>query len=126
MIIGIGTDIIDVKRIRESVSRGEAFKKRVFSGKEIAYCEEASTRLKYERYAGRFAAKEAFLKACGTGLSGPFKLNEITVAHSPLKQPEIRLLGQTLKAFKSQITGRIFLSLAHLPEYAVATVLIEK
>jgi holo-[acyl-carrier protein] synthase len=126
MIFGIGTDIIDVRRIRRSVTGSAAFVKRVFSQAEKSYCDEARGKLRFERYAGRFAAKEAFLKACGLGLSGPFRLNEITVGHSKEKQPEIRLAGETEKTFQGRIGGRIFLSLSHLPEYAVATVLIER
>jgi holo-[acyl-carrier protein] synthase len=126
MIFGIGTDIIDVRRIRKSVVGSAAFVKRVFSETETAYCDEARGKLRFERYAGRFAAKEAFLKACGTGLSGPFRLNEVIIGHSKEKKPEIRLTGRTAKTFQEKIGGRLFLSLSHLPEYAVATVLIER
>ena len=126
MIRGIGTDIIDVKRIRASILRSPAFQKRVFSDNEITYCDEAKGRMRFERYAGRFAAKEAFLKACGTGLSGPFRFNEITVTHTPLKQPEITLMGQTAVTFQQTLGGKMFLSLSHLPQYAIATALIEK
>lgn len=126
MIQGIGTDIIEVARVKKSIRANNGFKARVFSKEEIAYCEEAKGGLRYERYAARFSAKEAFLKACGTGLREGFNLNEITVVHNDLKQPRIKLAGRSKETFETRIHGTIHLTLSHLPGMAHAVALIEK
>jgi holo-[acyl-carrier protein] synthase len=82
--------------------------------------------MKFERFAARFAAKEAFLKACGTGLREGFNLSEITVIHNDLKQPRIRLTGKSKETFETKINGTIHLSLSHLSGIAQAVALIER
>lgn len=125
MIYGIGTDIIEVDRIKKTIESNPGFAKRVFSQEEIRYCEEARENMKYERYAARFAAKEAFLKACGTGLKAGFNLNEITVIHNSEKQPAISLAGGSKETFEAHVRGKIHLSLSHLSGIAQAVALIE-
>jgi holo-[acyl-carrier protein] synthase len=126
MIFGIGIDAIEADRIRQSLERSSRFEARVFSAEEAAYCRAASGSLCYERFAARFAAKEAFLKATGDGLGSGWNLNEITVAHETQKKPELRLKGRSLKKFEKEIGGRILLSLTHLSDRAEAFVIIEK
>ncbi|MBL8024845.1 MAG: holo-ACP synthase [Fibrobacteres bacterium] len=125
MIYGIGLDTVEVTRIQESIERTPVFKDRVFSPKEIAYCETVSESAKYQRFAARFAAKEAFLKACGTGLREGYKLNEITVTNDALGKPAILLEGLSQKTFNKAISGKIHLSLTHTETNALAMVLIE-
>jgi holo-[acyl-carrier protein] synthase len=126
MIHGIGTDIIEVKRVKKTLLANRGFRDRVFSAEEVRYCEEAAGNAKYERYAARFAAKEAFLKACGTGLREGFNLAEITVVHTELKQPRIRLTGKSKETFESKISGTIHLTISHLSGIAHAVSVIEK
>ncbi len=126
MIHGIGIDIIEVKRIKKTILANKGFMERVFSKEEIHYCEEATGSMKYERFAARFAAKEAFLKACGTGLREGFNLKEITVIHNDMKQPRIELAGKSKETFRTEISGKIHLSLSHLSGIAQAVAVIEK
>ena len=125
MIHGIGTDIIEVKRVKKALQANSGFRDRVFSAEEVRYCEEASGNAKFERYAARFAAKEAFLKACGTGLREGFGLSEITVVHTELKQPCIRLAGKSRETFESKIGGTVHLSISHLSGIAHAVAVVE-
>ena len=91
-IFGIGTDIINIKRINNSIKKGgNNFKKKVFSDKEISYCERKKNPSAF--YAKRFAAKEAFTKALGTGISKGVFLKNIEVFNDALGKPEIKLKG---------------------------------
>ncbi|MFH0919234.1 MAG: holo-ACP synthase [Fibrobacterota bacterium] len=126
MTSGIGIDAIETARIRESLERTPGFEVRVFSPDESAYCRAASGNLCFERFAARFAAKEAFLKATGDGLANGWRLNEITVVHDINKKPELRLSGHSLEKFEKEIGGRILLSLTHLADRAEAFVLIDR
>jgi len=87
MILGIGTDVVEVDRIKQKVEKGNEFKNLVFSEREIAYCE--SLKNSFESYAARFATKEAFLKAIGLGLLIDFDLKEIEIINLPSGQPEL-------------------------------------
>jgi len=124
MIYGTGIDLVDVARIKESILRTTSFKTRVFSQAEIAYCEEASSDTVYQRYAARFAAKEAFLKACGTGLRAGYCLNEISVSRDSLGKPSIELSGKSLETFSQTIGAIINLSITHTETLAQAIVII--
>ncbi|MBN1223867.1 MAG: holo-ACP synthase [Candidatus Aminicenantes bacterium] len=123
MIVGIGTDIIEVARIKKLIDGQERFKKRIFTASEIAYCERKKN--KAQNYAARFAAKEAFLKAIGTGLRQGISFKEIEVVNNEHGKPEIFLYG-TAKEFtlKMGVTN-IQVSLSHLGEMAVAVVTAE-
>ena len=92
MIIGIGTDIIEVNRIAKSIEN-LSFKQKVFSTQEINYCETKVN--KAEHYAARFAAKEAFFKALGTGWRGGMAFNEVEIINDGLGKPTINLSGDT-------------------------------
>ncbi len=112
MIKGLGIDIIEVDRIRESIEKNSNFKKRIFNKEEIAYCEKFKE--PYTHYAARFAVKEAFFKA--TGLKIPF--NEISVINREDGSPYIKL--------KENLKGNIIVSITHIRELAVAVVVYEE
>lgn len=123
MIFGIGTDIIEVQRVGAVVAKGRDFIERIFAQQEIEYCE--NKRHKNQHYAARFAAKEAFMKALGTGWSHGIGFNQIEVTHAASGQPEIILHGKALEIADEMEIVRIHISLSHLKEYAIATVILE-
>ncbi len=123
MIFGIGTDMIEVKRVAEKIGKNIGFRELVFSKKEIAYCEPKTN--KYEHYAARFAAKEAFFKALGTGWKNGTAFNEIEITNNEIGKPAISFLGETAIAIAEMKLGNIFVSLSHLKTMASATVIIE-
>lgn len=123
MIFGIGTDMIEVERIAIKIAKNAGFKELVFSLKEIAYCEAKTN--KYEHYAARFAAKEAFFKALGTGWINGTALNEIEILNEEMGKPAISFLGETALSVAAMNLGKIAVSLSHLKSIAVAFVIIE-
>jgi|HEV7954857.1 holo-[acyl-carrier protein] synthase len=124
MIVGLGIDICEVDRIREAVQRhGEAFLKRVYTPSEIAYCKKH--RDPYERYAARFAAKEAAMKALGTGWRRGVRWVDIEVARMPSGQPTIKFYGETEKIAESLGVKRILLTITHSGNTALAQVIFE-
>jgi holo-[acyl-carrier protein] synthase len=124
MIIGTGVDIAEVPRIRESIERyGERFLNRIFTEEEIRYCESKASR--FESYAARFAAKEAGMKALGTGWSRGVRWRDIEVVRPKGQRPTIRFHGQA-GAIASKLGARnIALSLTHTSEEALAHVILE-
>lgn len=123
MIFGIGTDIVDTDRIAEKLEKKAGFKELVFSADEIAYCEARA--FKYEHYAARFAAKEAFLKALGTGWRNGTAFNEIEIVNDAEGKPEFRFTGITAQTVAALKLGNIFVSLSHIKAMACAMVVIE-
>ena len=123
MIFGIGTDLIEVERVAEKMEKKAGFKELVFSADEIIYCEART--FKHEHYAARFAAKEAFLKAIGTGWRNGTAFNEIEIYNDEEGKPEIRFHGLTAKTIADLKLGKIFVSLSHLKTMACAMVVIE-
>jgi holo-[acyl-carrier protein] synthase len=123
MIFGIGTDLIEVERVADKMEKKQGFKELVFSADEIIYCEART--FKYEHYAARFAAKEAFLKAIGTGWRNGTAFNEIEIYNDEEGKPEIRFHGLTAKTIADLKLGKIFVSLSHLKTMACAMVVIE-
>jgi holo-[acyl-carrier protein] synthase len=123
MIIGTGIDIIEVERVAQRVGSGNGFRELVFSKNEILYCE--SKAFPYQHYAGRFAAKEAFLKAIGRGWDSGLVLHEIEVVNLPNGKPELRLCGQTEKELAYLAIRSVWLSLSHLKTIATAIVVLE-
>tara|TARA_B100000963_G_C22602607_1_gene660962 strand:- start:453 stop:836 length:384 start_codon:yes stop_codon:yes gene_type:complete len=123
-IFGIGTDIVSVDRIKNSL-KNKNFIKRVFNEKEIFKCKRLGSSINC--YAKRFAAKEAFSKALGTGISNGINFNEIIILNKKSGKPYINVTGQTkkilLKKFKRK-KSRISLSLSDEKKYAVAFVTI--
>ena len=122
MIIGIGTDIIEVDRVARAISK-EAFKKKVFSVREISYCESQK---KEESFAARFAAKEAFFKALGTGWRDGMGITEVEILNDELGKPEIHLSGKAKEVFEQKGGTHIHLSLSHIKTQAIAFVILEQ
>ena len=122
MIIGIGTDIIEVDRVARAISK-EAFKKKVFSEREIAYCESQK---KEESFAARFAAKEAFFKALGTGWRDGMGITEVEILNDELGKPSIFLNGKAKEVFEQKGGTHIHLSLSHIKTQAIAFVILEQ
>ncbi|MBA2133067.1 holo-ACP synthase [Capillibacterium thermochitinicola] len=121
MIKGIGTDIVEISRIANLMARrGETFLRRVFTPEELANCGRAAHRL-----AGRFAAKEAFFKALGTGFRG-FKWHEVEVHNDELGAPYFSFSPRLRDYLLAQGVGKTHLSIAHSREYAVAQVIMER
>lgn len=116
MITGLGIDIVELKRISEAINRNSNFVKRILTETEQGYFDELSGKRKVEFLAGRFAAKEAFVKALGTGIGKRCSWKDIEIIPDEHGKP----LLQTKKEF-----GRIQLSISHSKEYAVANVIIE-
>ena len=123
MIFGIGTDMIEVERVAEKIGKNAGFRELVFSKKEIAYCEAKTN--KYEHYAARFAAKEAFFKALGTGWKNGTTFNEIEITNDETGKPVINLLGETGTSIEAMNIGKMAVSLSHLKTIASAFVVIE-
>lgn len=124
MISGIGIDMIEVERVATKIGKESGFREMVFSKKEIAYCESKAK--KFEHYAARFAAKEAFFKALGTGWKNGTSFNEIEITGDDLGKPELVLLGETAKSLAEFRSFTIAVSLSHLKKIASAVVIIEK
>lgn len=125
MIYGIGTDVIEVSRIKRSISLIELFAKKIYTQKEIDYCESRG-KSKFQSYAGRFAAKEAFFKALGTGMRNGMGFNEIEILNDELGKPDIKLLGEVAYVFKQKKLKYIHVSITHIGKYAFANVVVEK
>lgn len=124
MIVGIGIDVAEVKRIRAVIeSQGERFLRRVFTQDEVAYCEQFKN--KYERYAGRFAAKEAAMKALGTGWSRGVRWVDVEVVRQRGGRPTVSLKGEAKKIADGLGVKNIVLSITHTVEQAIAQVIFE-
>ena len=124
MIVGTGIDIAEVPRIAESIERfGERFLRRVFTEEEIRYCDSKANRI--ERYAARFAAKEAAMKALGTGWNRGVRWRDIEVSRQPGGRPTIQFYGVASEFAAKLGTKNIALSLTHTPEHAIANVILE-
>ena len=120
----MGVDIAEVGRIRAAIERhGETFLKRVYTAAERAYCEEF--RNKYERYAGRFAAKEAAMKALGTGWRRGVRWVDFEVVRELGGRPTVRLDGQAKRIAEQMGVKRIALSITHTDSQALAQVIFE-
>jgi holo-[acyl-carrier protein] synthase len=123
MIKGIGVDMVEIGRVRKLLEQDNGFVERMFTAREIAYCE--SKYFKAQHYAARFTAKEAFFKALGTGFRDGMSWQDVEVENDELGKPQIRLTAAALKRFKSKKLKRVLLSLSHTREMAVALVVIE-
>ena len=125
-IFGIGTDIVNIKRMEKFLKRnGSRFKNRIFSRKEIIYCDKKKNPSAY--YAKRFAAKEALTKALGTGIRKGINFNHIEVINDSLGKPSIQLKGSTNNFLKRKTKNKkysIYLSLSDDTPWAQATVII--
>ncbi len=124
MIYGIGTDIIEVNRIEKRLSGNNALLDRLYTRRERDYCDSAN-RVKYQCYAARFAAKEAFFKALGTGYRYGMAFHEIEVLNDSLGKPYIEPAGKVKEFILKNNITRIHLSISHIKETATAFVVLE-
>lgn len=123
-IVGTGIDICEVPRVREAIERfGERFLKRVFTESERAYCDSKKNRV--ERYAARFAAKEAAMKAIGTGLRRGVTWQDVEVIREAGGRPTLRLTGKAAEFAHGLGARRFHLSLTHSEDVAQAQVILE-
>jgi len=123
MIFGIGNDIVEVERIKQKLDN-PLFISRIFTENEINYCKSMTHSA--EHFSARFAAKEAFFKAFGTGIIGNFEFTDVEVINSVTGAPSICLHAGTLIEIQKSEIKNIFLSMSHEKGYAIATVIIEK
>lgn len=121
MIFGVGIDSVKVDRIAEKMERPE-FMEKVFSKNEIDYCSKNTHPA--EHYAARFAAKEAFLKAIGSGLGISYDLKQIEVVHNDNGAPELILHGE-FENLRSN-WNKVYLSLTHTDSVACAIIILEQ
>ncbi len=125
MILGTGIDIMEVPRMEASIQRfGQHFLKRVFTEAEIAYCDSKLNR--FERYAARFAAKEAALKAIGTGWRGGISWRDVEVQRAKGGKPLLVYSGKAGEVAARLGVRRTWLSMSHTEAYAVAQVIVEE
>jgi holo-[acyl-carrier protein] synthase len=124
MIIGLGIDLEEVERVKSAMERqGERFLKRIFTEKERSYCEQFKD--KYERFAGRFAVKEAAMKALGTGWSRGVRWVDIEVVRLRGGRPTLELKGEARKIADKLGVKHIAISITHTPKQAWAQVIFE-
>jgi holo-[acyl-carrier protein] synthase len=124
MIVGSGIDITEVPRIAASIARfGERFLYRIFTEGEIRYCDLKANRV--ERYAARFAAKEAAMKAIGTGWNHGVTWRDVEVSRMPGGRPTITFHGKAAEFAARLRVKHIALSLTHTAEHAIAQVILE-
>jgi holo-[acyl-carrier protein] synthase len=120
VMLGLGTDIVEIVRIGEMIERhGELFLERVYTEKEVAYCQKRAS--SYQHFAGRWAAKEAVLKALGTGWAKGIAWRDIEVVTTHSGQPRVLVHGAVLElSQQAGITGYL-LSISHCRSHATAT-----
>ncbi len=124
MIFGVGTDIIEVKRIEKLIEKSSRFRDRVFTQRETEYCERKKNRA--YSYAARFAAKEAFFKALGTGWRGGVAFKDVEVINKPSGKPELVLYGKSKEFVQRNHIKNMQISLSHVSEFAQSVVILEK
>ena len=124
MIVGTGVDLCEVGRLKDAMERyGDRFKHRVFTDREIAYSERKANL--YERYAARFAAKEAGMKALGTGWRGGIGWRDFEVTNLPTGRPTLAFHGRAGEIAEKLGVRNVALSLTHTRDQALAMVILE-
>lgn len=124
MIVGSGIDIAEVPRIRQAIERfGDRFLRRIFTEGEIRYCDSKANRV--ERYAARFAAKEAAMKALGTGWNHGVRWRDCEVARMPGGRPTMKFHGRAAEFAAKLGAKNTAISLSHTAEQAIAQVILE-
>ncbi|HZY61712.1 MAG TPA: holo-ACP synthase [Edaphobacter sp.] len=124
MVLGLGTDLIEIARVQQSLDRfGERFTRKIFTPGEIAYCKRKKHAA--ESFASRFAAKEATAKALGTGISRGIGWREIEVRRSPGQRPTVHLSGRAAELAAMAGVQHLHLSLTHSRDLAMAVVIAE-
>lgn len=125
MIYGVGIDIVQISRIEKALQRwGEKFRNRIFTSGEVFYCQKK--RNGAANYAGRFAAKEAFVKALGVGMRRGIHWRDIEVARGPLGKPILKVSGRAQEICQKEGIKEILVTLTHDREYSSALVILEK
>jgi holo-[acyl-carrier protein] synthase len=124
VIVSIGTDIVEVYRIGETIERTPRFVERVFTERERKYC-DAKGAAAAQSYAARFAAKEAFLKALKTGWRGKITWHDIEIENDENGVPSFNVGGEALRLLKELGADKIHLSISHTSEHATAQVIFE-
>ncbi len=124
MIVSIGIDIVEVYRIRDTIARTPRFVDRVFTKNERAYCEGKGAAAA-QSYAGRFAAKEAFLKALKTGWRGKITWHDVEVVSDESGVPLLNITGEAKIILNQHGAGRVHLSISHTADHAIAQVILE-
>lgn len=122
MIFGIGTDIVEIARIKQAIERNPKLLTRLFTENELAYFEKRNMNI--EHVAGGFTAKEAILKALGTGLSG-LSWKEVEVLRGSSGKPMVKLYEKAKEHASKNNIGNIFLTISHSRDYATATAVAE-
>jgi len=125
VIISIGIDIIEVRRVREVLRRTPRFTERVFTTDERAYCDSRGV-VAPQHYAARFAAKEAVLKALQTGWTGGIAWQDIEIAALPSGAPILRFHGRVRELYEQSGATAAHLSISHTTEHAIAEVVLER
>jgi holo-[acyl-carrier protein] synthase len=123
LIVGMGLDVIEVGRIAPNIER-EAYLRKVFTPAEIEDCHRSLNAA--ERFAGKFAAKEAFMKALGAGLRQGIWFSQIEVLNEDSGQPHLAVSGTSRELLASRAVATIHLSISHTAELAIAIVILEK
>jgi len=125
VIVGSGIDLCEVARIKDAIVRhGRRFLERVYTAREIAYAERKANL--YERYAARFAAKEAGMKALGTGWRGGVGWRDFEVTNLPSGRPTLQFHGKASEIARQLGVENISLSITHTSTQAMAMVILEK
>ncbi|GAB6099921.1 holo-ACP synthase [Halanaerocella petrolearia] len=114
---GLGVDIIEIERIEKAINKRDRFKYRFFTEDEIEYCEEYQK--PWSHYAARFAAKEAVVKALGTGFR-EFKWKDVEINNNKLGKPEVILYNKAKRLAEDKEITEVMLSISHSHDYAVA------
>lgn len=125
MIFGIGTDIIEVSRMEKHLEKNDALMQKLYTEAEQKYCNKGKVTV-YQCFAARFAAKEAFFKALGTGYRYGMAFHEIEILNDKLGKPYIVPHGKVKEYLEEQKISNIHLSISHVKEMANAFVVIEK
>ena len=125
MIVSIGIDIVEVYRIRSTIARTPRFAVRVFTENERAYCDSKGVAAA-QSYAGRFAAKEAFLKALKTGWRGKITWHAVEIVSAEQGVPSIEVSGEGKRLLENLGVSNIHVSISHTSDHAVAQVIFEK
>lgn len=123
MIVGIGVDLVFISKIAESV-KSEVFRRKVFTPVEIESCEAVANSA--ERYAGKFAAKEAFMKAIGNGIRQEVWFTQIEVLNRETGAPYLNVSGKAEQMLAAMGGEHTHISISHTDGMAVAVVVLEK
>jgi holo-[acyl-carrier protein] synthase len=125
VIVSIGTDIIEIQRVREVLARTPRFRERVFTERERAYCDSRGA-VAAQHYAARFAAKEATFKALQTGWRDGLSWHDVEITSTEQGAPLLQLSGHARTLFDALGATHAHLSLSHTTEHAVAQVIFER